>query len=122
MEYIPIIISIAVLVLLFGIFIYIGINDKKWRKQEKEIKEEEAQREANPEKKEIKATVISKRILDSYEGFLVSRYVLDFLVAFKIENEAVEFSVTQQFFDKVNKDDIGTLITVNGELYDFIKE
>lgn len=122
MEYIQIIIPTIVIIALFGLFIYIGINDKKWKKQDEVEKQIEEEREEKPERKELKATVISKRILDSYEGFIVSRYVLDFLVAFQIENETVEFSVTQEFFDKVDKNDIGTLITINGELSDFIKE
>lgn len=122
MEYIQIIIPIVVIIALFNLFIYIGINDKKWKKQAQEKQAEEQEREKNPERKELKATVISKRILDSYEGFLVSRYVLDFLVAFQIENETVEFSVTREFFDKAAEKDEGTLITINGELYDFIKE
>ena len=122
MEYIQIIIPIIVILSLFVLFIYIGINNKKWEKQAKAEKQIEEEREEKPERKELGATVISKRILDSYEGFIVSRYVLDFLVAFQIEGETVEFSVTQEFFDKVNKNDIGTLITINGELSDFIKE
>ncbi len=122
MEYIPIILAVAIILLLFGVFIYIGVNDKKWKKQAQDEEIEKQKREESPERKELKATVISKRILDSYEGFIVSRYVLDFLVGFQIENGAVEFSVTQEFFDKITENDTGILITINGELYDFIKE
>lgn len=122
MEYIPIILAVAIILLLFGVFIYIGVNDKKWKKQAQDEEIEKQKREESPERKELKATVISKRILDSYEGFIVSRYVLDFLVGFQTENGAVEFSVTQEFFDKITENDTGILITINGELYDFIKE
>lgn len=122
MKYIPIILAVAIILLLFGVFIYIGVNDKKWKKQAQDEEIEKQKREESPERKELKATVISKRILDSYEGFIVSRYVLDFLVGFQTENGAVEFSVTQEFFDKITENDTGILITINGELYDFIKE
>lgn len=122
MEYVQIIIPAILLVAFFIFMIYLAVNDKKWKKQADNEQIEEQERKETAEKKEIKATVISKRILDSYEGFLVSRYVLDFLVAFQIDSETVEFSVTQEFFDKVEENDKGTLVTINDELYDFIKE
>ena len=121
MDYIKIIMPIAVIISLFVLFIYIAINDKKWKKQANDEQAQIEERQQNPIREETKATVISKRILDSYEGILVSRYVLDFLVAFQIENETIEFSVTKEFFDSITENDQGILITINGELYDFKK-
>lgn len=121
MDYIKIIMPIAVIISLFVLFIYIAINDKKWKKQANDEQAQIEERQQNPIREETKATVVSKRILDSYEGILVSRYVLDFLVAFQIENETIEFSVTKEFFDSITENDQGILITINGELYDFKK-
>lgn len=71
--------------------------------------------------KSTKATVLSKREDGHYEGsYKQPRFVNDYYVEFMTEkNKKVELKVTKHFFDKTDIGRISTLITQNGEFFDF---
>ena len=76
-----------------------------------------------PETEFFEATVKGKRI---YQKFVrrLSHVILDseyqYFITFKLENdEEVEYEVSQELYERIDEEQTGTLVVVNGNFFDF---
>jgi len=71
--------------------------------------------------KSMRATVISKRQDGHYEGsHKFPQYINDYYITFVTKkNKTIELKVEKAFFDEINIGTTSTLITQNGEFFDF---
>ena len=70
----------------------------------------------------IGAKVISKFTYIDYHGIKMPEHNIVYKVAFLTDNgDNVEFVVDKTIFDNVSEYDTGTLVTVNGDFFDFGK-
>jgi len=74
-----------------------------------------------PKTKSVKATVISRRQDGHYEGsHKFPQYTNDYYITFVTKkNKTIELKVEKAFFDEINIGTTSTLITQNGEFFDF---
>ena len=112
----------ALLILLMGFVVYIGIKDSI--KQKKRNRQMELKMEMPlelPAVDSVVATVLEKDIVmhkktDGKYGGHTLFYNVKFLTA---GNETVVYSVPQELFDYISIGQRGTLATVDGEFFDF---
>ena len=71
--------------------------------------------------KSMRATVISKRQDGHYEGsHKFPQYINDYYITFVTKkNKTIELKVKKAFFDEIDIGTTSTLITQNGEFFDF---
>ncbi len=124
-------ISIGVLVLILGVFLFLYIKylypkEKAAAELLEKEKEEEYKRifETEPEYIFKQAKIVDMRNHVSYRTNLANpampNKIDEYFVTFSTEDgEEKEYSVSQEFFYNVAKDEEGTLITVNGNFFDF---
>ena len=89
------------------------------KKRIQEIDRDGEEPEAEPTS--VDAVVVDKRIDEGYVGGnKLPNYTAVFILAFKTENgEIKEFSVAEEIYCRCYKKQKGTLVTLNGNFFDF---
>lgn len=67
----------------------------------------------------IKAKVVGKRIHTQFHGVTIAKSQLWFLITFETIDGQIEFSVSQECFERIEEGQEGTLVLVNGNFFDF---
>ena len=98
-----------------------GIKGRKKVQEEQEIYEEEVFSAPDPEPVAYPARVVSKRVEGAHVGGVKSpAYKVFFLVTFLTDSgETLEFSVDEDMFSSLCEHQTGTLITIDGNFFDF---
>lgn len=112
------IVAALMLITFFGLLVYIARVNKKERREKNESPAETIE---EPKTEFIPARVISKRISRRNIGNLKTpKSVMVYWVTFLTdENISIEFPVSEEFFEKVSENLEGTLVTINGNFFDF---
>jgi hypothetical protein len=99
--------------------VFAAIDEKKnTKKQPEEIEEIDDERE--PEFVSVGAKVLGKGGFHKYYGTKYVNYTLLLRVAFLTdEGEELVFEIPQEIYDRIEEGQYGTLITVNGNFFDF---
>ena len=118
--------------LLFGIFVgypialvivVICLTLYKKKKQEKTADIEKDENEVQiemPSPQFLDAKVISKKIYKQFNGVRLVKSTFCFLITFQtVDGELIELPVSQEYFEKINEGQKGTLVIVNGNFFDF---
>ncbi len=110
------VIIVLLLVMLYN-FIFTLIKFKKAVNSVPDTIEEEPSRETKAEN----AVVISKRIGGHYEGSHTQpAYISDYYITFLTDSQnEIEYSVFEEAYEKAIVGQRGTLITIDGEFFDF---
>ena len=99
-------------------FIFQYPKDKEKERLRRQRVEEEYEKE--PEYKFRQAQVIEKRKLTYYAGVKMPKLIAECMVTFKTEEgETLKFQLREEIFDAIEDDQQGTLVTVNGNFFDF---
>ena len=98
--------------------VIVPIVAKKEQKNAIDQMDEEPQEIPEPEI--VGARVIKKRVSGAHSGGKVSRYSLHFCATFMTDDgEELEFEIPQELFDRISEDQLGSLVTINGNFIDF---
>lgn len=105
-------------------FIAVTVSSIKGRKkvqEQQEKYEEEVFSAPDPEPVAYPARVMSKRVEGAHTGGVKSpQYKVFFLVTFLTDSgETLEFSVGEEMFSRLCEHQTGTLITIDGNFFDF---
>lgn len=116
---------ILIFAVIIAAFIALVVNFistiKNYRKQIDDTPDVPEEDELLHEPDAKNAVVLSKRTDGHYEGsHLQPKYINDYYVTFMIDGEKeTEYSVFEESYDRIFVGQSGTLITVNGEFFDF---
>lgn len=116
---------ILIFAVIIAAFIALVVNFistiKNYRKQIDDMPDVPEKDELLHEPDAKNAVVLSKRTDGHYEGsHLQPKYINDYYVTFMIDGEKeTEYSVFEEAYDRIFVGQSGTLITVNGEFFDF---
>ena len=114
-------------VILFALAVIIPIAYVIWTYPELKRKEQERKQTFYDESEKDLDYVFKKAIIlgkrkDSYyvSNLNIPRYQEDFFVTFLIENkEKQEFQIREDIYERIEENQVGTLVTVNGNFFDF---
>ena len=112
-------VGLLIIIAVLAYSIKVGIREEKLRRQ-KVLEEYEKE----PEYSFVDARVISKKKTTYYQTELrmpaLPAQKLECIVTFLTEEgEILEFDVREEIFDKIEEKQEGTLVTVNGNFFDF---
>ena len=93
-------------------------KDKKEQLLRQQKNEEEYAKE--PEYEFHQAQVIERKKLVYYAGVRMPQQVIECKITFRLENgETIIYQLREELFDKIEDNQRGTLVTVNGNFFDF---
>ena len=112
-------VGLLIIIAVLAYSIKVGIREEKLRRQ-KVLEEYEKE----PEYSFVDARVISKKKTTYYQTELrmptLPAQKLECIVTFLTEEEeTLEFYVREEIFDNIEENQEGTLVTVNGNFFDF---
>ena len=110
-------IVVGVLIIVAGLIFGIKASIKQERLRREKVLEEY---EKQPEYAFCQATVLESKKVVYYTGVNISRQVAECTVVFQTEEgEKLKFQLREEVFDRLEKGQKGTLVTVNGNFFDF---
>ena len=115
-----IIAKLIVILVFVGLIVWFIVAAVLHHKEQKaKLSELDEQFESDPVA--VNATIVDKRIDEGYVGgSKLPNYTALFILAFKTENgETKEFSVPEEIYCRCYKKQTGTLVTLNGNFFDF---
>ena len=108
---------VGVVSILLVLVYSIRASIKEERIRRKQIEEEYAK---EPEYEFVQARVLTKSSSSYYASFRQPKLITECKVVFLTETgEEKEFFVSKEFYQSIEENQEGTLVTVNGNLFDF---
>ncbi|MBQ7912256.1 MAG: DUF2500 family protein [Clostridia bacterium] len=110
--------TIIIIVVVAIALIFTLRKDKEKERLRRQKVEEEYQRE--PEYEFRQAKVVERSKVVYYAGVKMPQMVKECIVTFQVEGgEILKFQIREDIFDNIQEEQEGTLVTVNGNFFDF---
>ena len=108
---------ITIIVVTIDIILTVRKDKEKERLRRQKVEEEY---EKEPEYEFHQAQVIERKKLVYYAGVRMPQQVIECKITFRLENgETIIYQLREELFDKIEDNQQGTLVTVNGNFFDF---
>ena len=108
---------ITIIVVTIAIILTVRKDKEKERLRRQKVEEEY---EKEPEYEFHQARVVERKKLVYYAGVKMPQQVVECKVSFCLENgEIITYQIRGDIFDKIEDNQQGTLVTVNGNFFDF---
>ena len=108
---------ITIIVVTIDIILTVRKDKEKERLRRQKVEEEY---EKEPEYEFHQAQVIERKKLVYYAGVRMPQQVIECKITFRLENgETIIYQLREELFDKIEDNQRGTLVTVNGNFFDF---
>ena len=94
-------------------------GEKTAASTEEPIQETDENGEALPELSAYEATITEKRVETRRAGTHIPVHDVEYWLTFETSEGEKRFKVARDYFDTVNKGDVGTLVLAGGDFFDF---
>lgn len=104
----------------FGFYTFIRFVVVNYKERKKQLNELLAEEESITEN--VKASIISKECYIEYKGIKYPKHTVVYKIIFSTEKkENIKYTVSETLYNSLNEGDNGTLVTINGNFFDFQK-